>query len=465
MKSLAPWLLALLLACASAGAGVWGYREHQRYEAAARDSDFYQTQARLKQSDNERLEATIGKQNKEIAASYESAQQKAIEQQVVAIRGLNFKEPVQYETLSHDNIIKVFAEKMAEQTSDEDFKHSAASLAAFGIVEPNYPLKEKYLALLGEQVAAFYDQHKHKLYMFDNSTLHNIQNRVVLAHELTHALQDQNFGLLRMPVEVKDDDDLVLATTALIEGDATQLMADYEAKTMSLQTFTDSIAGALSQNMQQYERSPRFIRETLVFPYTHGKQFCEALYERGGYQAISAAFSRPPTSTTQILHPEKYFAHEEPIRVEWPDTALSGKKPTDDNVMGEFSIRLLFYKFMDEATADYAAEGWRGDRYLVYDDGQGFVWETLWQDNGHMRNYRDALETYVQKRFKKSGVNSSDADNISFSSPSIPAVKPGAPDTPAYTGEIVSPKSGNEVILIWGATKEMNDSLVAKFKQ
>jgi hypothetical protein len=443
------WLVALLFACLAAGAATWGYQEHQR---VAVDSDFAQKRQQLLQTDNARLQALVADQKKEIAAAYEAKERKEIEQAVVSIRGLDFKEPVVYETVTHEDIKKILAEKLAQQYSDEDFKHIAASYAALGLLEPNYPLKDKYIALLGEQIAAFYDQHQHKLFMFEDASLHDVQNRVVLAHELTHALQDQHFGLLRMPLEIKHDDDLSLAASSLIEGDATVLMAEYEAKTISLQTFTDSVSDMLSQNMVQLQRAPRFLRETLFFPYSHGRDFCMALYQRGGYEAISGAFKHPPASSTQILHPEKYFAHEEPVPVEWPDTSVDGKKPTDDNVLGEFGTRVLFEKYMDAESATAAAEGWRGDRYIVFDDGQGLVWKTLWIDEEHAQNFRDALLRYVGKRFKQSTTDTSNPGCVLFSSPEC-------------TGEIINAKSGNGIIFIWGTTKELNGSLMEKFKE
>lgn len=464
MKSRGSWLLALFLACVAAGAATWGYQEHREHLSAVAASSVAAQRLQLAQADNERLQGVITKQNKDLDAAYETAQRKAIEQAVVGIRGLNFQKPVEYETLSHADITKILQAKLSEHYSDEDFKHFASSLAALGLLEPNYPLKEKYISLLGEQIAAFYDQHQHKLFMFENATLHNVQNRVVLAHELTHALQDQHFGLMLIPLEVKNNDDLSLATSALVEGDATQVMFDYETKTMSLQTFTDTLAGALSQDMQQYSRAPRFLRETLVFPYTHGKEFCQVLYSRGGYEAISQAFRHPPSSSTQILHPEKYFAGEEPIRIDWPDITVAGKKPTDDNVLGEFGTRLLFEKYMDATSADYAAEGWRGDRYIVFDDGKGLVWKTLWEDDERSQNFREALLRYVGKRFKQSVIDASNPDSTLFSAPGSPA-SAGSPAVPPHTGEILNAKSGNGVIFIWGETKEMNDQLVEKFKE
>src|SRR5205823_5330048 len=106
--------------------------------------------------------------------------------------------------LTRTEIKQTLQNKLAEQFSDADFKNVTTGLVALGLLPPGYPLKQKYIDLLGEQVAAFYDQHAHKLFMFEDATLASAQNRIILAHELTHALQDQHFGLQKLPLEIKD---------------------------------------------------------------------------------------------------------------------------------------------------------------------------------------------------------------------------------------------------------------------
>src|SRR5205823_8832515 len=183
-----------------------------------------------------------------------------IERVTSEIRQLPFKQPVTYDVLTRAGIQKVIEGKLTEQFSDEEIKNMATGLAALGLLPRDYPLKQKYIELLGEQVAAFYDQHQHKLFMFEDASLASAQNRVVLAHELTHALQDQNFGLLKLPLEIKTNDDRALAASALIEGDATLLMTQYMLKHLSLGALRDMLAGSLVQNSEQLRTAPRYLR-------------------------------------------------------------------------------------------------------------------------------------------------------------------------------------------------------------
>jgi hypothetical protein len=352
-------------------------------------------------AENERLRAILAQHERDRALAANKAQREPIEKQVTEIRGLEFLEPVNYQVLSRKQIKETMAGKLAEVFSEKEFSEMAEAMAAVGLLPAKYPLRQKYIDLLSEQVAAFYDQHAHKLFMYEDATLENAQNRVVLAHELTHALQDQHFGLKRMPLEIKNNDDRAEASSALVEGDATLVMSEYMLKNMTKQMFKDSMVSSFTQNMKQLETAPRYLREMLVFPYLRGQEFCAALYGRGGYEAVSKAYAHPPSSTAQILHPEKYLANppEEPIAVEWPQLKVLGHDPTADNTVGEMGTRILFTEWLDAATGETAAAGWRGDRYLYYGDGEALIWKTVWGSARDAAEFFDAEKRLLEKRF------------------------------------------------------------------
>ena len=448
MRPRASLLAALLFACIAAGAGTWAYRQHTELA-------FERRRVALLEDENTRLHALVGQQEKTISANSDAARRRPIEEAVTRIRGLEFSHSVTYDVLTRAGFKNLLEEKLSKQYSDTDFKNYATGMAAFGLLEPNYPLKEKYIALLGEQVAALYDQHQHKLFMFENASLDDIQNRVVLAHELTHALQDQNFGLLKMPLEVKTDDDLALATSALIEGDATLVMDDYELQNFRLQDLHRSITGLLSQNMKQFQDAPRILRDSLTFPYVRGMEFCEQLRDEGGYAAISDAFKNPPTSTSQILHPEEYLAHEEPIRIDWQDTSVLGEKPVEDNVLGEFGTRILLSQFLGDTAGIADSQGWRGDRYLAYADGKALVWKTIWVDDAHAENFHEALKQYLTARFKAAFPS----DNGAFS----PLGSTETFETPNASGVIKWSNEAHGIIFIWAEDKKLLHALFEKF--
>lgn len=395
MKRILP--IAILSTVALAAIG-WGVIQQGRIS----DLQFAQRRVEFLQGENERLRVEVARDESRRAEAANLAERSAVEKAVVQIRGLSFIRPVVYDVVTREGIRDTLRHKLDEQYSEKDFRDIGRGLAALGLTERDYPLRRKYLDLLGEQLAAFYDQHQHKLFMFRDASLENSQNKVILAHELTHALQDQHFGLLNLPLEMKNDDDMALATSALVEGDATLVMNEFMLRSLSWRSLRESFSGVLSQNMGQLKAAPRFLRESLIFPYLRGQEFCTALYSKGGYSAISEAFAHPPVSTSQILHPEKYMAapREDPIRVEMPAKLLLNEAPLCDNVVGEMGMRVLLAEWTDAATAESAPLGWRGDRYLVYSQGDALVWKSVWADQDHAAGFAAALKRCLQNRYK-----------------------------------------------------------------
>src|SRR5690606_29869422 len=153
-----------------------------------------------------------------------------------------------------------------------------------------------------------------------------LTGRLVLAHEITHALQDQNFELLELGVEDHENGDRQLALMAIIEGDATLLMSEYMIEHASPFGLLSELPSLLTMSQEELDRAPVAIRESLMFPYLRGVQFFMDLAGRvpaddddaepfavalqPGWR--SRVFLNPPISTEQIMHPEKYLRGEAP---------------------------------------------------------------------------------------------------------------------------------------------------------
>ncbi len=358
-------------------------------------------QLALAEEDNARLRALVSAQQKERALEQSRAVRTEIERQVEEIRGLKFKRPVDYAIVTRQGIQGVLSNKLAENYSEADFTEIARAYSRLGLLPEGYPLRQSYVDLLSEQVAAFFDQHTHKLFMFEDASLENHQNRIILAHELTHALQDQHFELLKLPLEIKDNDDRALAASALVEGEATAVMTAYMLKNLSLQSIKESAAGLLGQNTAQLQKAPRFLRELLIFPYLRGQEFCAAVMAEDGYEALTRCYRRLPSSTAQILHPEKYAgaAPEEPLSIGFPETAFEAEPPAVNNVLGEIGTRLQLATGVDDAFAESAATGWRGDRYLSFARHDTLVWKTAWSDPREAAEFAAAQRQVLAKRY------------------------------------------------------------------
>jgi len=441
----APFV-SILLAVATAAASLAAWEEHRQLDALAPEA----RKSALLSTENDALRTALEAARQDAADARDTVRRAEIERVVTSLRQLPFKQPVEYAVLDHAGIRQVLAGKISETYSDQEIANASTGLSAFGLLPPDYPLKQSYIDLLGEQVAAFYDQHQHKLFMFRGASLENSQNRVILAHELTHALQDQNFGLMKLPLEIKNNDDEADAASALIEGDATLVMSQYMAGDFSWRSLTDTVTYSATQSMEQLRRAPHYLRRMLVFPYIDGQKFCAAVYERGGFAALSAVYADPPSSTAQILHPEKYFkeTREDPIRVVFPDTTFQGQKPLEDNVLGEMACQLLFAG-ADPNGADQIAAGWRGDRYLVFDGGKCLVWTSVWRSAEAANAAAAAIDQVFTRRYHRNAANAGPGPAWSLSQQPEPATSAASP--------------ANEVVFILGPGRESLQLLQQKF--
>src|SRR5713226_8806836 len=235
------------------------------------------------------------------------------------IRQLQILRPVQSSTQSRAEIERMLIKNLDEETTPAQIHATEVTLKKLGLAPADFQYRALMLRLLTEQVAGYYDPKAQQFHLADWIDLDG--QKPVMAHELTHALQDQHFNLRRFEHWPKGDSDAELAAHALIEGDATLAMALYVANNpLRALAFLKSL-GTTGMSSVELDKAPRALRESLVFPYQDGEKWVNALYKRGGWNEVSQAFTTLPQSTEQILHPEKYFAHEAPVKVTLPDVA------------------------------------------------------------------------------------------------------------------------------------------------
>ena len=188
--------------------------------------------------------------------------------------------------------------------------------------------------------------------------------RHVLVHELTHALQDQWFGLDR-PAHNDDESDLAFST--LVEGDAVRIENQY----ISSLSEADRAQASQTAGSAPPADVPQVLLELAYFPYLVGPPFTRALMDRGGQVRLDQAFALPPTTTAQVLHPELYLAGQAAPQVEFPE---AGGAVIDKGVIGEFGLDLLLARMagrgeVTRADAQSIAAAWNGDRYVAWDEG------------------------------------------------------------------------------------------------
>jgi hypothetical protein len=289
------------------------------------------------------------------------------------------------------------------------------AMAAFDFIPEDYDLRGELVELYSTQVAGLYDDDRNTLYVVSDTGL-DLLARITLAHEITHALQDERFNLNTFLDEDRMSDDEVLARQALVEGDATLAMTAYLMNHVSDITPEDMAAlqsEEVKESEQQLAEAPAIIRETFEFPYTYGETFVSALYEEG-WDAVDAAYADPPVTTEQILHLEKYSTRDEPQVVALPpltDTLGSGWHLADDGTLGEFQMQVYLAQQLDRETADMASAGWDGDRYAVYVNGDDevLVLSTAWDSPADQDEFTVAYTEYAQSKYGQQGKRSGDA--------------------------------------------------------
>jgi hypothetical protein len=329
----------------------------------------------------------------------------AVLKETSEIRELSIIRPVKSGAQSRAQIERMIIKNLDEQTTAAEMESAELLLKKLGLAPPEFQYRAFVIKLLTEQVAGYYDPKVQQFYLADWIELEG--QKPVMAHELTHALQDQHFNLRRFEKWPKGDSDAELAAHAMIEGDATLAMTLYMAKhPLVALAFIRSLGGS-NMSSEQFKQAPRAIRESLVFPYEQGTEWATHVYKRGGWKSVSQAFTKLPLSSEHILHPEKYFQYEVPQKVALPDVrSLLGPnwKKIDYDVNGEWSLYLILDQFLNSPVeSKRAAAGWAGDRYVVYQGpkpGDVFIAQlTAWDSENDAREFYDAYAKRTWRRY------------------------------------------------------------------
>jgi hypothetical protein len=267
------------------------------------------------------------------------------------------------------------------------------------VLPPGTDLRTSLSDLTASQVIGLYDPATARLYFIGDATPSPLE-RFTLSHELTHALDDQHFDLSR-DAALACQDDRLDAFVALSEGDAVQTSVVWAQRNLSLADLAD-LGQEAGEAPAPASSTPPFLLSMLEFPYLSGQAFIVALMNRGGEAAVNQAFLRPPASTEQILHPERYPS-DAPQRVTVPHLARrlgSGWKDLEVEDVGEEWLRLALRLRLDQSVADRAAAGWDGGQYRAFAGGSSVavVMDTIWDTPTDAAEFGDAMRSWVGGR-------------------------------------------------------------------
>ena len=309
------------------------------------------------------------------------------------LRGLNFIAPVPLTFESPDAAERMMAAEIAREHTDEELRIGGLSGAMAGLYPPGIDLKAETLKLLRNELVAFYDPRSKRMVVVHGNR-RNLLGDMILAHELTHALQDQHFGVSATLDKVKDNDDQVLALKCVAEGDATVAGFGYVAGGLDNTVIARVVSNldSLPHNFAANSPGiPRGIGIPMLFQYSAGANFIGEAYRRGGWSAVNALYINPPRSSQQIIHPALYFDHPSPplqIDIGGYQAVLKDWKKVDDDTYGELLLRIIINGNAPAPVPDALAR-WAGDRMIILQKNRSLtlLWIVAFHDNSAAQHF------------------------------------------------------------------------------
>src|ERR1700687_5224277 len=243
-----------------------------------------------------------------------------------------------------------------------------------GLLPKDYPLDQTLIKVLTEQIAGLYNPDSQEFFIADWTS--PADERMVMSHELTHALQDQHFHIDKWTDAAKPNDDAELARGAVIEGSAMAAMLDYQlggkGSIRDLGDFDPALLMGDLDSSPELSKAPKVLQDELLFPYLAGISFTQRLLRAGnGWPDFYKVFDKPPVSTQQIMHPDLYLQGVVPAKIDLPATKgliSSDWKKLDENDMGEFGVQEILKQFLPKNRSTTLAAAWTGDRYAIFEN-------------------------------------------------------------------------------------------------
>jgi hypothetical protein len=375
------------------------------------------------------------------AATDDQALVLKLQDEVSQLRGLPFKTQVNSATQTPEGFGAYLDEQIGEEVPEILNKHYGAIVKRLGLYRGKLDnFGDTAKAVLGSQAAAYYDPRTQTFYMLMQDAPELVK-QTVFSHEIYHGLQDQYFGLEKyLPMKGREaalmDSDQAMARQAVVEGEATYIMSMYMVKAMAhaeptrdimtpivlmqsqmdlerikammkLPEATKMLGNSIDDALDASEDIPPFIMESMMGVYMKGLGFVFAVQEKGWSEVEKLYTDYPPQSTEQILHPEKWSAHEAPSRIRFASldkvAALKDWELLDSDVLGEFRWRVIFKEQGLGAEAETAAAGWDGDRYAVFKrkdaDATLLLLSTSWDSAAQAEEFAAAYGRLLARKY------------------------------------------------------------------
>jgi hypothetical protein len=342
-----------------------------------------------------------------------------IEAGLERFRGLDFSTPVPLVLKTRDQALEMMRAEIARDHTDEQMRIGSLTGAMTGVYPTGMDLKAEALKLLRSQVAGFYDPHGKQMVLVEGAidigfwnsaasfiTRRDLVGEMLLAHELTHALQDQHFHIEQTIDKVKDNDDRELALKAVAEGDATLAGYGYVAGNLS-----EASLGAIIGRMNDLPRTvaaqsgdvPLGLSAPMIFQYADGVRFVAEAYRRGGWAAVNAIYADPPQASLQILNPESYFdrrAQLVAINLTGYQRVLMDWSKADDDTYGALLLKVIIQRNLGMTAPEIAlVDHWSGDRMIVLkkDRALTVLWLVSFRDSATARRFGEVYASILDR--------------------------------------------------------------------
>jgi hypothetical protein len=327
-------------------------------------------------------------------------------------RAREFKGPVVVGFYTRDQMRGWMASRLSEDVPPGYWAAAGRTSQAFGLLPEGMDYEALMLDVLTVAVGGFYDAERDQLYAVTSEL--GALNQFVMIHECLHALQDQYSDLQAFVLDKDhlENEDASIGRSSVVEGEATfvtnLVMQRHGDELFDADDF--ELRGLAATFVQQVAASgvmPPVIADGIAFPYTQGEAFIKAVHRHGGWEAVNALYENPPSSSEQVIHPEKYLPgpdHDVPLLLRAPDLVPllgDGWSEVRRNRMGELGVRQLVQFTGDPGELLRASYGWDGDEYRLYGrEGAADVlqWITVWDSERDAVEFVDALARVIERQ-------------------------------------------------------------------
>lgn len=395
---------------------------------------------------------------------------------------LPVKHSVKKAIVSREQVQKYISDKLENDVDRIRFERSELVLKKFGLLPRTFDLHSFLIKLLTEQVAGYYDEKTKTMNLLD--WVAPDMQKAVMAHELTHALQDQSYDLEKMSKHderiekkgladlralIKNDEEST-CRNAVMEGQGMIVLVDYMLAPAGKSVadspqFVDLMLSSMEKDKSSpiFDSAPLLLQEELIFPYRHGMRFIKDLIVSGGKAAAyKKVLDQMPETTREIMQPDEYLAHHRVPTLYLPDLDFLKKdyEPFDAGAVGELDVNILLKVYADEQVAKTLSKDWRGGVYYAagrkgakpqdknFTGHVGLYYVSRWASEDSARNFAQLYSSALRTRY--AGLQHLPADRA----------KPGLDSYSSSDGPIFIQQTGNAVVVVESFDPERANKLI-----